>query len=390
MEKWLQFGKSVSSESVFKELPLEEQEILKKWKENLLTSASENRAKEGIKEILRFRKIIGVPLNNISHEDIIYFLNELKNSGFGDLTKNKIKSFIKRFLKDTFKDWTIRFDNLKIIKLNKKASRKNPITSKDIISKEELEMLIKEEPKLFWKTFLAVQYFGCLRTIEARSLLWESVEFEDDDFTTLTIISKKNPDSSPEERTLPLPSKVTYFLKELKKRQEKGGIKTKWVFPSPINHKKYISKSVNLWFNKLTKRVLGRAITNYVATRHSYGSELRKMVKNGNLSKDNAIEFMGHSERMFEKVYSHLEKKDVKELMKKQIYNFEYLPEEKKHKLVNEIKELNKRVGEMEKKNVIIVKELADFKMWLPIFMPSKKHIAKQDEKGNLTQKNYP
>ena len=68
------------------------------------------------------------------------------------------------------------------------------------------------------------------------------------------------------------------------------------------------------------------------------------MVKENITSKDNAVQFMGHSEKMFDKVYSHVDKKTIKELMKKQMYNFEYLPEEKKHKLEIEIEKQKKEI----------------------------------------------
>ena len=35
------------------------------------------------------------------------------------------------------------------------------------------------------------------------------------------------------------------------------------------------------------------------------------------MSKDNAVKFMGHSEEMFDKVYSHVEDDIIKEMMKK-------------------------------------------------------------------------
>ena len=221
--------------------------------------------------------------------------------------------------------------------------------SKEVIKKEDFERLIKNEPSLYWKTFLSTSWFGALRTGEARTLLWERVKFEDDDYTTLEIPCKKNRNGTIKMRVIPIPPEATFFLKELKEQQRHSGIKSNWVFPSPHNPNKPISKSANLWFSNLTKKVLGVSHNNYLL-RHGFGSSLKTLVKEGKMGKDNATEFMGHSEKMFDKVYSHMDKDDVKEMMKKQIYNFEYETPEKKDK-----------IKDLEKENQRVKKEMKDF-----------------------------
>ena len=172
---------------------------------------------------------------------------------------------------------------------------------------------------------------GGLRTGECRMLKWDMVNFEDDGFTTLNIPSKKNRNGT--IHINPVVVKIAgNFLKKLKEQQDKLEIKTPYVFPSPYDSNKPISKGANLWFSDLCKKVLGHTSYNYIL-RHSKGTQLQKKVREGVLSKDNAVEFMRHSEKMFDKVYSHMDKEDIKALMKKQIYDTKKLTTDVKHEL---------------------------------------------------------
>ncbi len=60
---------------------------------------------------------------------------------------------------------------------------------------------------------------------------------------------------------------------------------------------------------------------------------------------------MRHSEKMFDKVYSHMDKTQIKQLMKKQIYNTEELTEEQKNKYDKQIDDLKKMFLESTKQS---------------------------------------
>ena len=339
-----EYSKDLTSIQLYEKLSQEEKEILDKFKDYLLISASEERSKEAIREILRFKEVVEKDLIKIDLEDLRYFLLQLKQSSFADYSKNKIKGYIQRFLKYHFKDWSLRFGNFDDIKYNSDAQRKTPINSETLLNAEDIEKMIETEKSLFWKTFLKTQYTGGLRTGETRKLSWDCIKFNDDGFSYIQVSSKKNKNATSKERTIPLNKGATYFLLELKKQQKALGIETQWVFPSPINPKEHISKSVNAWFKNLTKKVLGREVTNYTL-RHSKATELKEKVKKNEMSKDNAVEFMGHSEKMFDKTYSHMDKEEIVKLMQEQIYGFKPLSEDKKHELeieINKLKEDNK------------------------------------------------
>lgn len=350
------YDNKTTSKKLYDKLNKQEREHLDKFRDYLLISASPMRTEEAIREVLRFKVIIGKTLFDIDLEDLRHFLKELKTCDFADHTKNKIKDFVQRFLRWGFKDWSIRFNEFSDIHINTDAQRKKPITSKEILTHEQIMKLLEAEPTLYWKTFLITQAEGGLRTGEARALTWDSVKFEDDGFTTLSIPSKKNRNGT--IKINPVVVKVAgKFLQELKDQQDKYEIKSKYVFPSPYDPNQPISKGANLWFNKLCKKVLGRPSYNYIL-RHSKGTELQRKVREGTLSKDNAVEFMRHSDKMFDKVYSHMDTEDIKQLMKKQIYNIEELTEQDKKEIAElkeEIKGLKKADRE---KGEIIVKFL--------------------------------
>ena len=323
------FTHKLTSKAVYDKFPKKEQEQIDKFKDYLLITAGSKRVEGGIAEIIRFKEMIGKEFSDIDLEDLRYFLKELKQCDFADYTKNRIKSFVQRFLRWGYKDWSERFDEFKDIINNNDAQRKNPIETKDMLSEEQIMKLLEAEPTLYWKTFLMVSAQGGLRTGEARMLLWDSVIFEDDGFTVLNIPSKKNKNGTIKIKPVVIKS-AGKFLKKLQEQQTKYEIKSKYVFPSPNDPNKPISKTVNIWFSNLCKKVLGHTSNNYIL-RHSKGTELQKKVREGTLSKDNAVEFMRHSEKMFDKVYSHMDKTQIKQLMKKQIYNTKELTEKDKN-----------------------------------------------------------
>lgn len=341
--KLFEYGE-VSSLETYNSFPLKDRKMIDKFKDYMLISAGELRTSEAVREIIRFRKVVNEDLSKIDLEDLRYFLKEVKQSSFADHTKNKIKGFLHRFLKWAYKDWSVRFNEFEDIKQNTDAQNKKIIDSKTLFTEKDIKKLLLAEPSLYWKTFLICQAEGALRTKETRELKWNNVNFEDDGFTTLNIPSKKNRNGT--IKISPVVVKIAgNFLKELREQQNKYEIKTEWVFPSPNDSNKPISKAVNLWFNNLCKKVLGRPANNYLL-RHSKGTQLQEKVRNGTLSKDNAITFMRHSEKMFDKTYSHMDKEDIKQLIKKQIYNTEELTKQDN----NKIKELQTQMQEMEEK----------------------------------------
>ncbi|MBU1737074.1 MAG: site-specific integrase [Proteobacteria bacterium] len=327
-----------------------ERAVVDSFEKYCLISASPSRAQKSKSNAVRFLLMVEKPLSSVNLEDLREFLVILKKSGFSDYYKNDVKGFVQRFLKWHFKDWSDRFEGFSDIKYNGDAQRKDKIDPEDILTKDDVARLIRGEESLSWKTFLVSQYEGALRTIECRNLKWADIDMEDPDVYFFNVNSKKNKNSTDKERTSPPLIQSVYFLNELKKSQETSGIKSPYVFPSSKNSNTCISSGmVNMWFSRLTKRVLGKKTKNYLL-RHSKGEELHKLVREGRLSKENAFQMMGHSEKMFDKTYSHSNKIEVKKLLKKQVLDVDYIAPEKKHKLERDIGQLRKQILELKEK----------------------------------------
>ena len=331
------------TENAYKKLIKKDRVIMDDFEKYCLISASPSRAKKIKSNAIRFLSMAKKDINKIDLKDLRNFLRILKQSDFSDYYKNDVKGFVQRFLKWRFEDWSKRFNAFDDIKYNSDAQRKKKIKPEDILTNKDVSKLIKQEPSIFWKCFIVCQYQCSLRTLEVRSLKWDMLDTEDPEVYFLTIKSKKNKNGAEKERiSPPLSSEYIYFLNELKKEQEENKIKSPYVFPSKTSPNIYISSgTVAKWFNRLTKRVLGKPVKNYLL-RHSFGEHLHQLVRKKQLSKENAVLMMGHSEKMFDKTYSHTDKAEFKKLLKKQVLSVDYIAPEKKHKLELEIEELKK------------------------------------------------
>jgi integrase len=349
-EQFLEFDCNHNpTENFYKKLGKEEKDIVDKFEKYCLISANLSRAKKSRSNAIRFLIMVNKSIKNIGLEDLRDFLGVLKKSNFSDYYKNDVKGFVQRFLKWNFKDWSERFNNFEDIKFNSDAHRTKEIKSDDVITAENVKRLISKEKSLFWKTFIVLQYKGALRTLETRQAEWKNIDMEDADVYWLKVYSRKNRNGTEKERVVPLDTEAINLINELRKEQELDGIKTPYLFYSKDNPDTYVcSGTVSKWFSRLTKEVLGEKVKNYLL-RHSRGEELHEAVRVGQLSKENAILVMGHSEKMFDKTYSHADKKKLKEVLKKQVLNIDYIAPEKKHILELKIEDQQKQLDKIQK-----------------------------------------
>jgi len=330
-------------EKEFKRLPKSEKKDINDYLEyrkgrglNALSKLGDVR-----KDIIHLRLTAQKQLKNLDIDETTALANLVKSSNYGDTTKNEIIVNLKRFKKKF--NPTI---NLEDIRLIKKPVSKKIISPDDLLSKEEVEKLIKHEPKMFWKAFLLTQYEGGLRTKETRCLKWDDIKFNSDgDLSTLNIFSTK----TEKERTI-FVKEATFYLKKLKEEQENLGEIGTYIFHSKKDLNAPVNRAnISLWFSRLSKKVLGRPCWNYLL-RHSRGNELYQLSKQGKISKDIALAFMGHSQNM-SKVYTHDKSKEIKQMLKDQIYHLEDLPPEKKLEFEKRIEELEKNLKKQEKEN---------------------------------------
>lgn len=289
--------------------------------------------------ILQLRYILQKDLRKINLNEVRQITAIINTSWLKNEVKNGLKIDFKNFLKYAFLDWSMRFADLQDIKQSSKSRNEERINAQTIFTKQDIEKLMKHETKIFWKAFLITQYEAGLRTIECRTLKWDSIKFNiDGDISEIGIYATK----TSKARTI-FVKEATFYLQKLKEEQENTGMKSIYVFPSKSKKNMPIDKnSVSSWFRNLTKKALGREGWNYLL-RHSRATELYRLADENKISKETAIRFMGHSSDM-SKTYTHLDKQEIKNMLKNQVYKLEELPEEKKHELEKEISELKKEL----------------------------------------------
>jgi len=296
--------------------------------------------------ILQPRYILQHPVTSMTLEELRKVLSIINNSKLATHYKNNVKANFKNFIKYAIPDWSIRFSNLEDIKTNGvNKHNEERINHNTLFTKEDVDKLLKAELSIKWRTFLLLQYEGGLRTIEVRSLKWNDCKIDiEDGLTELNIFSSKTKKSR-----VVYVKEATHYLKLLRTEQENNKDKGLCIFHMRSKPDLPIAKySVNEWFRKLCKNVLGREGWNYLL-RHSRATELYKLAEENKISKDTAIKFMGHSDDM-SKIYNHPNPSDVKKMLREQVYNIEDLPEEEKHELEQEVETLKERMKELEKK----------------------------------------
>jgi hypothetical protein len=231
----------------------------------------------------------------------------------------------------------MRFAGLEDIRQNPNSRNEERINAQTIYSQEDIEKLVRHETHTFWKAFLLTQYEAGLRTIEARTMKWDDIKFNvDGDISEVNIYSTK----TKKARTI-FVKEATVYLQKLKEEQYNQGIKSIYVFPSAKEHNVPVSKNVvSMWFRELSKKALGKQGWSYLL-RHSRATELYRLADENKISKETAIKFMGHSKDM-SYTYTHLDKTEIKNMLKNQVYKIEDLPEAKKHELEKTIEELKK------------------------------------------------
>ncbi len=323
-------------ESIYVKLSKKEQEIIKKYIE--YRKARGNNISEALldirRQIIQFRYVTKTNFNDIDLEKLRSFLALFNPSSLSDFFKNNMKINVENFLKWKFDNWSKRFKDFDDIRLKSNPKNEKKLNSSAILTQEDIKKIMSHETKMYWKAFFMIQYEGALRTKETRYLKWEDVKFDvDEDISELNIYSSK----TSKARTIFI-KEATFYLKKLKEEQENLDQKGIYIFNRKSNINIPVDKSsVSIWARGLSEKS-GKYFWNYLL-RHSRATELYRLAKKSKIAKDTAIDFMGHSADM-SKVYTHLDKNEVKDMLRNQIYKLEELPAERKNELEKQIEEL--------------------------------------------------
>lgn len=323
-----------------------ERKILFDFDKYCQIKANPSKTKDMIRNVFKFILVINKPINKISLEDLRLYLVVLKNSNISGLTKNDMRVHVKKFLKWKFKDWSVRFSEFDDIKNametkpKKNRSADKIVRSFDKPHAEIVKELIEGENKTFWKLFLVMNYEAGLRTIEVRTFEIDFLKKREERYVSILSMTKNK-----KEKPIVFSQRFSILLEQYMNERENLGIKSKFLFPSPKDLTQPISKSsVNIWFKRLTKRVLGKELFPYIL-RHMRGTDYDKLVREGKISLTQASQTMGHTEKVFKNTYSHTKDEEILDLLSEQLYGEKTYTKEEKDKIVS----LEKQVEELKK-----------------------------------------
>jgi len=345
LESYPKFKKG-QVEAIFKKLSKKQKEEL----ENLLLYR-EGRGMPGIKLkdlrrfILQIYYIIeGTFKDKISDEKTAIKLSLLiTHSYFSIGVKKNLLVDIANLLKYIFPDWTLRFKNLEMfsIKQFNKGDNSEP-KDYEVLTDEEIKNIYRAESKTFYKAFLKIAEQTGARTKEVRTIQNTKIEFDNDGTASIEIYMTK----IGKKKIVFVDSETAKLIKQLQEEQKNIGRFGKYLFHSPKNTEQPISKNqVCFWFGNLTLKAINKRCIPYML-RHRRASILYKLAKENKISKDTAIDLMGHSKDMSER-YTHISDAERKKILKEQAFRLE-LPEEKKHELEIKIKNLTDRIEQLE------------------------------------------
>ncbi len=270
-------------------------------------------------------------------KELVNFLNSISDKySIGSL--NGIKAQMKNFIKWYYADWSSRFRNIdKLCRSEKPPKTYQP---EQMLKIKDVEKLIKGEKDLMWKCYWLTFFYGGFRPSEVCRLEWKEINFEKDG-----VIIKLHTTKTGKDFYKALPKNVEHYLKEWK-----GFNHSEFVFPSPIKEGYHIHiKSVYHRLKHLSKRVLNKHISPYIL-RHSIATI---KYNDDHLKTDDVANHMGHSKDM-KHTYLTLDEDGLKTRARKLwIKPKELTPQER-----DELEELRKRMGLMEKDNELMKKSI--------------------------------
>jgi len=218
--------------------------VFKKFMIHVSATTGKLKQKDRRKDLLQIHDIIGKDFDKWTYEDVVGFLSVLNGSDRSPWTQKGTLTTLGVFLKWKFTDWSKRFKNLDILK--KVYRRQQPDNSKKynkntLPTPEEIDIMIRTAKTSRDKCWISMASEAGLPPAVQINLKWEDLEFDtpEDGFTTLTYFRGKNKSKF----IFPLKTS-TYYLKQWKQEYCFPNLtKEDWVFPSPNNRAKPITKN---------------------------------------------------------------------------------------------------------------------------------------------------
>ncbi|MHA1304467.1 MAG: tyrosine-type recombinase/integrase [Candidatus Heimdallarchaeaceae archaeon] len=296
--------------------------------------------------LIKICDVFGGDLDKIDLKRLREFLNVVNQSELLPPTKNEIRKVLKRFLRETYDDWSSRFKGLSDIKGQAEINQ-DKINANTILRNEEIEQLVRGCKDLRYKAMIMLFYESAGRPEEILKLKWRDLDLNKGD---VKLQSSKTGNT----RINPIKGAV-FHLKRHKEEYFYSDVRADdYVFPSPYDRNKHQHLvGVGLYIKRLGYRVLGRHIFPYLF-RHSRATHLQKVLPAKVYEK-----FMDHSIETATR-YSHLNKDDVRAAMFKNVYEVNEISEEEENELKKEIQQLKQKYSQEQKEREKIKAQLLE------------------------------
>jgi integrase len=326
-----------------KSLPPKEIKILDKYITFCKGTASEDKVKIVERQLLMIRDISKIPFDKWNLTKLREFLAVLNRSNLAKATQNDIKKHFKRFLREQYEDWSIRFKGLKDLRCSSKSVNQERVNANKLLNPERLEKVIRTAETLRYKALIILSYETGARPKELLTSKWKDINLEKGE---IKLISTKN--STVRTNTI---QESILHLKRYKQEYPYPNVQeSDFVFPSTTDRKKHLSVAYwSVLFGDITKKAIGERLFPYIL-RHTRATELQKVLPPKIYEK-----FMDHSIEMAS-AYSHLNQDDVREVMLEKVYHIEELTKEDKQ----EIEKLKERLLFSEKLSLSIAETLVN------------------------------
>jgi integrase len=174
---------------VKKGLPAQEIAFLNKYITFCKGTATEQKVRIVERQLLMIRDISGVPFNKWNLTKLREFLAVLNKSSLAKATQNDIKKHFKRFLREEYKDWDVRFKGLKDLRCSSKSVNQERINANTLLNPDRLEKVIRTAENLRFKALIMLSYETGGRPKEVLSARWKDVDLERGE---IKLVSTKN------------------------------------------------------------------------------------------------------------------------------------------------------------------------------------------------------
>ena len=244
---------------------------------------------DAIKSFLKFYN--NKPIAEITNQDVIKFNNEyILANNYSSSFQNQVVNSIKLFFK-TVQNKTIDVDLIH----RPKRSKLLP----NVLSKEEIKLILNAHSNIKHKTMLSLIYSCGLRRSELINLKPTDIDSK----RGIVIIRQSK---GKKDRIAPLSPKILEMLREYYK-----GCKPKtWLFEGQIQNTKYDERSLsNVLKQALTKSNISKPVSLHWL-RHSYATHLLESGTDLRYIQ----ELLGHSSSKTTEIYTHVSTKSLQQI----------------------------------------------------------------------------